>query len=197
MAKRPIPFLWQKAAHASRKRANMTTQRLRRRRTGEYRRILCPTDFSAVANVGVDQAAHLAARDRAELLLLHVLTPAAAYAAAEIPGSVLIPFVDEWREEARDQLCRIRDRLRQTGVVTHALMVEGYPPDQIARVARRLRCDLIVLATGGRTGLLRVLLGSSMAERVIRRARCPVLAYRAPQPHPAHEQVGTPQKVAA
>ena len=174
----------------------MTTRRLKRR-TGEYRRILCPTDFSEVANVGVDQAARLAVRDKAELLLLHVLTPVAAYAAAEIPGSILIPFADQWREEARDELCRIRDRLRQAGVVTHALMVDGNPSEQITRVAERLRCDLIVLATSGRTGLLRVLLGSSMAERVIRRARCPVLAYRAPRPLPADVRVGTPQKVAA
>lgn len=175
----------------------MTTRRPRRRRTGEYRRILCPTDFSATANVGVDQAARLAARDRAELLLLHVLTPVAAYAAAEIPGSVVIRFVDQWREEARDELCRFRDRLRQAGVVTHALMVEGNPSEQITRVADRLRCDLIVLATSGRTGVLRLLLGSSMAERVIRRARCPVLAYRASQSHPAHECAGTLQGAAA
>jgi hypothetical protein len=82
-------------------------------------------------------------------------------------------------------------------VATHALMVEGNPSEHITRVAERLRCDLIVLATSGRTGLLRVLLGSSMAERVIRRARCPVLAYRASQPQSVHERVGTPQKVAA
>ena len=175
----------------------MTTRRPKRRRTGEYRRILCPTDFSAVANVGVDQAARLAARDRAELLLLHVLPPVAAYAAAEIPGSVLISFADRWREEARDELCGIRGQVRRAGVVTHALMVEGNPSEQIGRVAERLRCDLIVLATSGRTGLLRVLLGSSMAERVIRRARCPVLAYRASQPLLTLERVGTPQKVAA
>ena len=175
----------------------MTTRRLKRRRIGEYRRILCPTDFSPVANMGVDQAARLAARDGAELVLLHVLPPVAAYAAAEIPGSVLISFADQWREEARVKLRGIRGEVRQAGVVTHALMVEGNPSEQISRVAERLRCDLIVLATTGRTGLLRVLLGSSMAERVIRRARCPVLAYRAPQPLPVHNRVGTPQKIAA
>jgi universal stress protein A len=175
----------------------MMPQRPRRRRTGEYRRILCPTDFSERAKVGLDQAARLATRDRAELLLLHVLPPPAAYAAAEIPGTVLLSFVDRWREQARDDLCRIRDRVRQSGVVTHGLMVEGYPAEQIARVAARLRCDLIVLATGGRTGLLRLLLGGSMAERVIRRAHCPVLVYRASPPHPVHQRVGATQKAAA
>jgi nucleotide-binding universal stress UspA family protein len=164
---------------------------------GEYRRILCPTDFSAVANVGVDHAVRLAARDGAEVLILHVLPPVAAYAAAEIPGSLLVSFADRWREEARGELCGVRSRVRRAGVATHALMVEGDPSEQIGRVAERLRCDLIVLATSGRTGLLRVLLGGSMAERVIRRAPCPVLAYRASQPLPTHERVGTPQKAAA
>jgi universal stress protein A len=175
----------------------MTIRRLKRRRTGEYRRILCPTDFSPVANMGVDQAARLAARDGAELVLLHVLPPVAAYAVAEIPGSVLISFADQWREEAGVKLRGIRGEVRQAGVVTHALMVEGNPSEQISRVAERLRCDLIVLATSGRTGLLRVVLGSSIAERVLRRARCPVLVYRASQPLQTHERVGTPQKVAA
>ena len=169
----------------------------KRRRTGEYRRILCPTDFSSVADVGVDRAERLAARDRAALVLLHVLPPFAAYAVPEVAGSVLIRIEEEGRDEAQRELCRVRDRIRQTGVVTHALMVEGYPPEQIARVARRLRCDLSVLATRGRTGLLRLLLGSSVAERVIRRAPCPVLAYHAPQPPQAHGHMRNPVKAAA
>jgi universal stress protein A len=175
----------------------MITQRSRRRRTGEYRRILCPTDFSERATVGLDQAVRLATRDRAELLLLHVLPPAAVYAAAEIPGSVLLSFLDRWREQARGDLCRTRDRVRQSGVITHGLMVDGNPAEQIVRVAARLRCDLIVLATAGRTGFLQLLLGGSMAERVIRRAHCPVLVYCASLPHPVPQRVGTPQKAAA
>ncbi len=178
-------------------RINVKTRHPGQRTSQEYRRILCPTDFTTAASVGVDQAARLAVRDRAELVLLHVLTPAAAYTAAEIPGNVLVPFLDQWPEEVRDGLRRIRDRLRQRGVVAHVLMVEGNPSAQIPRVAERLRCDLIVLATSGRTGLFRVILGASMPERVVRRARCPVLVYHASQPRPTQEHVGTPQKAAA
>lgn len=159
----------------------MATRCFRRRRTDEYRRILCPTDFSLLANVGVEQAARRAARDRAGLLLLHVCPPVTAYAAAEIPGGILARFVEQDREDAWAGLCRVRDRLRQTGVVTHALVVEGYPAEQITRIAGRLRCDLIVLATRGRSGLSRVFFGSSMAERVIRHAPCPVLTYCPPR----------------
>jgi nucleotide-binding universal stress UspA family protein len=49
--------------------------------------------------------------------------------------------------------------------------------DQIIQAARRFKCDLIVLATHGRTGLKHVLMGS-VAENVVRRASCPVLTVR-------------------
>lgn len=169
----------------------------RRRVTGEYRRILCPTDFSPVARVGVERAARLAARDGATLVLLHVYQPVAVYAPPEVAGVALMRSEEAWRAEAEREIRRTRDRLRQAGVAAHALVVAGYPSDQIARVARRLRCDLIVLATRGRTGLLRLLLGSSVAERVIRRSPCPVLACRAPQPPKAHGRVRRPLKAAA
>ncbi len=169
----------------------------RRRAAGEYRRILCPTDFSSVADVGVGRAARLAARDRATLVLLHVYRPVAVYAPPEVAGVALMRSEGAWRAEAERELRRTRDRLRQTGVAAHALMVDGYPSDQIGRVARRLRCDLIVLATRGRAGLLRLLLGSSVAERVIRRSPCPVLACRAPEPPQARGRVRRPLKAAA
>jgi len=175
----------------------MNARSPRRRRTGEYRRILCPTDFSSVADVGMDRAASVAARDRAALVLLHVYPPVPVYAPPEVTGVALIHADEAWRAAAQRELWRARDRPRQAGVATHALMLDGYPPDQIARVARRLRCDLIVLATRGRTGLLRLLLGSSVAERVIRRAPCPVLAVRAPQPSQAHGRMRDPLKAAA
>ena len=169
----------------------------KRRMTGEYRRILCPIDFSSAADVGVERAARLAAHNRAMLVLLHVYQPVALYAPPEVAGFGLMRSEEAWRAEAERELRRTRDRLRLTGVATHALMVDGYPPDQIARVAGRLRCDLIVLATRGRTGLARWFLGNSVAERVIRRASCPVLACRAPQPPCARGSLRHPLKAAA
>ena len=155
-------------------------------RTGDCRRILCPTDFSSLATAGVDHAASLAAREGAELVLLHVLAPVTAYVVPDVAGSVLVQFEEQAREDARHQLRRLRDRIRGTGVSTHTVLAQGYAPDQIVRAAQRLRCDLIVLATHGRTGLTRMLLGS-VAEALIRRAPCPVLALRPPQPPRAHE----------
>jgi nucleotide-binding universal stress UspA family protein len=57
--------------------------------------------------------------------------------------------------------------------VTHRL-AEGDPAKEIVREAQELNCDLVVLGTQGRTGLRRVLLGS-VADKVLRRATCPVV----------------------
>jgi nucleotide-binding universal stress UspA family protein len=57
------------------------------------------------------------------------------------------------------------------------VLAEGVVFDEVLRAARRLHCDLIVLATHGRTGLKHVLMGS-VAENVVRRAPCPVLIVR-------------------
>ena len=60
------------------------------------------------------------------------------------------------------------------GVVIHAEVAEGDPVDTIIRRAETWPADLIVMGTHGRTGLERLLLGS-VAEKVLRRAPCPVL----------------------
>jgi len=68
-------------------------------------------------------------------------------------------------------------------------LAKGVVAEEVLRVARRLRCTLIVLATHGRTGLKHVLLGS-VAENVVRGAPCPVLivrprGYKSRGQHPA------------
>jgi len=56
-------------------------------------------------------------------------------------------------------------------------LAEGVPAEEVLRVARRQRADLLVLGTHGRTGLRRALMGS-VAERIVSQARCPVLTVR-------------------
>ncbi len=62
----------------------------------------------------------------------------------------------------------------------HTLLTEGVSFDQLLRAPNRLRCDLIVMATHGRTGLAHAITGS-VAENVLRRAPCPVLTVRPPR----------------
>ena len=156
--------------------------RARGARSG-YRRILWPTDFSALASAALPHAMDLAADAGAELVLLHVLTPPLAYAGPDIPGALWGELQRKNRAAAREELRRLAAQVRGPNVRVHAVLAEGVPFDQILRVARRLRCDLIVLATHGRTGLSHMLLGS-VAENVVRRATCPVLTVRPPRLKP-------------
>lgn len=66
-------------------------------------------------------------------------------------------------------------------IVAEHRVAEGEPPDEILGLAQALKCDLIVMGTHGRTGLSRLLTGS-VAEEVLRKAPCPVLAAKTPLP---------------
>ena len=142
-----------------------------------YHRILWPTDFSRLANVALPHAVGLAAQAEAELVLLHVLPPPAVYAVPEVSGALWIPLQRKTRAAAQTQLRRLEERVKQSKIRTQAAVIEGVPFLQILRTAKRLRCDLIVLATHGRTGIVHAIMGS-VAENVIRRAPCPVLTVR-------------------
>ncbi len=145
-----------------------------------YHRILWPTDFSALAKAALPHAVGLASAAEAELVLLHVLPPPAAYAVRDISGAMWIPLQRKTRAAAQAQLRRLEKQVAQSNVRTHVLVTEGVPFLQILRAAKRLRCDLIVLATHGRTGLIHAVMGS-VTENVLRRAPCPVLTVRPPR----------------
>jgi universal stress protein A len=72
-------------------------------------------------------------------------------------------------------------------------LITGDPATAIARVAEEEGAELIVMGTHGRTGLLRLLMGS-VAEAVVRRAPCPVLTLK--QPHDQEQQDSSVQETA-
>ncbi|HUJ73504.1 MAG TPA: universal stress protein [bacterium] len=147
-----------------------------------YRRILWPTDFSPLATAALPHALKLAADNGAELVVLHVLPVAALFAMAEMMGAAWEQLDRANWTRAKAELLRITEQLQRKAppLRVHRVVAKGVAFDQILRVAKRLRCDLIVLATHGRTGLRHVVLGS-VAENVVRRAPCPVLTVRPPR----------------
>jgi nucleotide-binding universal stress UspA family protein len=90
--------------------------------------------------------------------------------AMDVPNSVIA-------KDARDNLRRIAKRFVPSTVPVTMLVDRGRAFDVITRVVEEENIDLIVLTTHGRTGLDRVLMGST-AERVVRHARCPVFIVR-------------------
>lgn len=140
------------------------------------KKILFPTDFSDASDAGLHYATALARDTGAQMLIVHVEEPPAAYGAGEM--YYVVPESDE---------SALRERLK-TVVPTDAAvaythrLVTGDPATQIVHLAEEEGVDLVVMGTHGRTGLARLLIGS-VAEAVVRRAPCPVLTLK--QPHGA------------
>jgi nucleotide-binding universal stress UspA family protein len=143
-----------------------------------FRRILHPTDFSRASAPALRRAVALARACRAPLVLLHVMTPPSPFISEGPPPSSYADLLILARRSAKRRLATVFVRVRQMGVRAQAVFAEGLPVDEILRAARRTRVDLIVMGTHGRTGVSRVFMGS-VAERVARESRCPVLTVRA------------------
>ncbi|ABC80536.1 universal stress protein [Anaeromyxobacter dehalogenans] len=140
----------------------------------DWKRICCPIDFSDASRAAMEVAADLARRNAGSLTLLHAY-PVPGYTFPD--GSVVASpkmmqdlaeqakrHLDEWRREA--------EALGAPAVDTATAV--GEPATEIVGWAADQRADVLVLGTHGRTGLEHALMGS-IAERVVRRARCPVV----------------------
>lgn len=141
------------------------------------KKILHPSDFSAVSRPAFKQAIELAKRDRATLELFHVITPVIPVPGGNVPRSTYKELDAAATTSARKRMEELVKQARAAGVKTTLTIVEGRPADRIVRAARATRADLIVMGTHGRTGLSRFLLGS-VASRVISMSPCPVLTVR-------------------
>lgn len=140
-----------------------------------WSKILCAVDFSRASRVAVEDAADLAKRVGATLTLIHVRQPPlppdevthnakdlAAADAREVQGKL-----DTWRAEA-EQLA---------GKPVEVLLVHGAAGLEIVEAARRGEYDAIVTGSHSRKGIRHALLGS-VAERIVRDARCSVIVAR-------------------
>ncbi len=145
----------------------------------QFRRIVCPTDFSPTADVAVRYAASLARAYGAELVLLHVL-PQLHYPLRGLGMATAFPHLqEELHTRANERLQAAVVAAGDAGTVRTELR-DGDAYEGILGAAHDLGADLIVMGTHGHTGLKHALLGST-AERVVRLAECPVLTVRAPK----------------
>jgi len=142
------------------------------------RRILHPTDFSGASGAAFARAVEMARANRAELLVLHVLSPVVPMVGDGYVAPQLYEQIESSaRVEAQRQLDRLLARAKKAGARAKGVLVNGSPSEQIARLARSKRADLVVIGTHGRTGLAKFFLGS-VANRVVSTATCPVLTVR-------------------
>ena len=146
-------------------------------------RILHPTDFSEPSRHALDYAIGFAEKFGGKIYVLHVIEEVASAMYFDMlktpPLAQLMQDIERQAEKAMANLipADIKGKIE-----TEYLIRRGVPFLEIVRCADELNADLIVCGTHGRTGLKHALFGS-VAEKIVRKASCPVLSVR----HPEHK----------
>ena len=143
-----------------------------------FKRIICTTDFSDLANRAIPFAVSLSNEFGAKLYFCHVIgLPSTA-----IYGEILLDPTEQQDKAVRyaqEQLGGLIDPHR---IEWEALIATGHTADEISRLAEVKSADLVIVATHGRSGLKRFLLGS-VTERLMRILPCPLLIIPDPAPN--------------
>ena len=135
----------------------------------QFKRILFPVDFSEHSRDSLAKASQFLSGDQLqEVHLLYVLHTPSDYST----------WSGDPTADARLRLDQLRGSLELPDHVERKSSVsKGHPSTDICQYAATHACDLIIMATHGRTGLAHMMLGST-AEQVVRHAPCPVLTLR-------------------
>ena len=169
----------------------------------DFHRIVVPVDFHRHTDtVAADYARRLATRLGAGVVFVHVVQSLArSLAATDLSAAVygdMFPaaFLEidaDLLKSARQRMQELVERYRADLAEVAGEVLEGDPADRIVAFAADHQADLIVMGTHGARGIEKILLGS-VAERVLKRAACPVLIvnpYRGEQGYritPSHIQ---------
>ncbi len=152
-----------------------------------YKRILVPHDGSTFAEQVLPHAIDIAKRFEAEIHLLEVIEPPnpALFTqemdgglGAEITAEALLEAEEAQREQGEQRLSALAERLEADGVTAVWRIVEGSPAREIINYEKEADIDLVTMASHGRTGLVRMVLGS-VTDTVLREGGRPVLVVRA------------------
>lgn len=140
-------------------------------------RIVVPIDFSEYSKKAFRYAIDFARTFHAEMVLVYVVEPI-VYPADFSFGQVALPSMErELLERGQEQLKNLIDKEVPAGIVARSLVRSGKPFVEIIQVAKEENAELIIIATHGHSGIEHVLFGST-AEKVVRKAPCPVLSIR-------------------
>ena len=147
-------------------------------------KILVPVDFSECSRHALEWALDLASKVGARVHVFYVWDPP-SYLLPDVtvfvPGQPPQTMSQYAKAHALEEMAAFLakvDRPREVALDTEA--VAGVAADEVLKLAEQQAYDLIVMGTHGRTGVQRVFLGST-AEKVVRRATCPVLTLRQPE----------------
>jgi nucleotide-binding universal stress UspA family protein len=145
----------------------------------EPRKILVPTDFSRYSKKAISEAVDLALKYKAKIVLLHVIDENILQCAADycLSNEFVKQFKDESMKESEDKLNKVINAVKKSKKVNISYEVKkGVPAEVILDVAKK-GIDLVVIASHGRTGIIKHLIGS-VTDKIVRSAKCPVMVIR-------------------
>ncbi len=147
------------------------------------KKILVPLDFSENSRFAFDWAMSIADKLGTKVVLFHACEIPARFKEAtgkdrSLYNDVLMGF----KKKARQDLQAFADKYDDDQTTIALEIAEGKPFIEIIKAAKNYDVDLIVMGTHGHTGLQHMLIGS-VAEKVVRKAPCPVLTVK----HPDYE----------
>lgn len=145
----------------------------------QIEKILYPTDFSEYADHARSYVTEMAKAFNSKVIVMHTIQAPSHYEVAYNYELALNPEeIGEKRQKAADaKIAEIAEKIRAEGVEVETLITLGSAFVDIVSTARKNEIDLIIISTHGWGFIKHVLMGST-AERVVRKAPCPVLSVR-------------------
>jgi nucleotide-binding universal stress UspA family protein len=143
-------------------------------------KILLATDGSQFSNRAADYCIDMAKKLDADVLAVYVMSLKHFEIYALEHHDDITGYEDEnvrLSKDADEAVGYVARRAKEKGVRLSTRIVRGYPADEIMKIAREEKFDLICVGNLGKSGIERVLMGS-VSEAIVRHAPCPVLVVR-------------------
>jgi nucleotide-binding universal stress UspA family protein len=153
-----------------------------------YNTILVPHDSSELADSVLPEVLSIVSAFSPKVILVQVvdslfqinakLAPTNSFSSGYVISELAEEVQTAEHQAANKNLEHLKKRLHDFGISNIKIhILEGYPGDEIVKLAKKTQTDLIIMSTHGRSGLGRVLMGS-VADQVIHQSHCPVLVVR-------------------
>ena len=142
-----------------------------------FAKILYPTDFSDVSKKALAYLKRLKDAGAKEIVILHVIDERKIEAIALYGTGGSLVFIKKMEQEARKEVIAIEEELKKCGFEVKVRIETGVPLKEILRVEEEEKVSLIVIGSHGKTNIKEMLIGS-VSEKVIRRAKNPVLVIK-------------------
>jgi nucleotide-binding universal stress UspA family protein len=142
-----------------------------------FEKILYPTDFSEEANKALDFVVSLKDAGAREVVVLHVIEKGSFDAIARYATKDIVEIEKNLKKRAMAELRPIEERLTKEGLKVKVIVTTANPYMGILNAERKEKVSVIVIGSHGMSNIAEILLGS-VSEKVVRRAKVPVLVVR-------------------